>query len=217
MPTEDLAPPSKCLHCESKLVSPIVCTGCQTLYPTPQSADYFDLLGLPRRYAIDEERLASAFRAITRYIHPDRFADQPPEVCALATRLSADVNRAVAVLSDPVQRAAYMLELANGPSAAEMRNVPGNLLAEVMMLREEIDQARSAGDTPALARLRRDVEARRTAIVEQLPDRADSLGTADDEEKKAFRLLLNSIRYHENLLAELTADPLARNPEAQNG
>ena len=217
MANEDSTPPAKCLHCQTQLVSPIFCTGCQTLYPPQQATDYFDLLGLPRQYAIDEARLTSAFRAIARNIHPDRFADQPAEVRALATRISAEVNRAAEILRDPVQRAAYLLEQAHGPSEADTRDVPGNLLAEVMMLREEIETARSENDAQALERVRKTVEARRAETVGRIPAHADRLGTAREEDKKTFRRLLNSIKYFDNLAAELASDPLARPAGTDDG
>jgi molecular chaperone HscB len=210
MATDSSTPPAKCLKCQGRLESPIVCAGCQTLYPPPQTADYFDLLGLPRKYAIDEQQLASAFRAITRYIHPDKHAVQTDEVRALSTRLSAEVNRAASVLRDPVQRAAYMLELCGGPSAVEVRDVPPSFLAEVMELRERIDEARAADNATSMTELRGEIEARRADTMKQIIERADSLAAAYDDERKSYRKLLNSIRYFDNLLAELVADPLAQ-------
>ena len=209
--------PVKCLKCQAELASPIVCTGCRTLYPPPQSADYFDLLGLQRNYVIDESQLTAAVRAISRKIHPDRFADQPPEMRKLATRLSAEVNQAMTVLKDPAQRAAYMLELAGGPSAAEVRDVPGDLLAEVMVLREQIDEAQSSQDAEPVEQMRSSIQARRTQALKQIASRADQLAAHSDEEKKEFRRLLNSLKYFDNLLEQLAADPLAQASGADNG
>ncbi|MCH7993122.1 MAG: DnaJ domain-containing protein [Planctomycetes bacterium] len=106
-----------------------MCTQCQTLMPVPHEASYFDLLGLQRTFAQDDARLATAFRAISRKIHPDRFAHGTEDTRLLATRLSAAVNHAYEVLKNPVRRAGYLLELAGGPDGSEMRDVPGNLLA----------------------------------------------------------------------------------------
>lgn len=209
--------PVKCLKCQAELASPIVCTGCRTLYPPPQSADYFDLLGLQRNYVIDESQLTAAVRAISRKIHPDYFADQPPEVRKLATRLSAEVNQALSVLKDPVQRAAYMLELAGGPSAAEVRDVPSDLLAEVMVLREQVDEAQSSHDGEPVEQMRSSIQARRAEALEQIASRADQLAAHSDEEKKEFRRLLNSLKYFDNLLEQVAADPLARTSGVDNG
>ena len=217
MAAESTTPPAKCLKCQGHLASPIFCGGCQTLYPPPQSADYFDLLGLRRQYAINEAQLNTAFRTITRYIHPDRFATQNDEVRALATRLSAELNQAVSVLRDPVQRAAYLLELAGGPSAVEVRDVPTALLTEVMTLREGADRARSTGDAETMRRLHTSVHERRGEIMRQITEKAGRLPDCTDDEKNTLRRLLNSVRYFESLLSEFAPDPLATAQRAGNG
>ena len=201
--------PAKCLNCQSALTTPIVCDGCHSLYPPPPWADYFALLGLPRMYAIDQKKLNAAFRAIARGVHPDRFAGAPEEVRSLATRLSAEVNQAFYVLSDPVRRAGYLLEFAGGPSPAEMREVPSELLTEVMMLREQIDEAKMTGDDAALERQREIIAGRRQEMLRQIAALAESIAGLDEPRRRVLRRLLNSIKYFDNLLAELSADPLA--------
>ena len=207
--------PTKCLNCQSALTTPIVCGGCHSLYPRPPWADYFALLGLPRTYAIDEKKLNTSFRAIARGVHPDRFGGEPEEVQTLATRLSAEVNQAFHVLSDPVRRAGYLLELAGGPSPAEMREVPGDFLVDVMMLREEIDQAKTANDNDALQRHRESISARRQETLRQIAALAESSADLDEPRRKVLRQLLNSMKYYDNLLLEVAEDPLSSEHRAQ--
>jgi len=204
MASQDSTLPAKCLKCETDLSSPIVCEGCSTLYPVPKAADYFMLLGVERAFSLDQDKLRASFRALSRNIHPDRFSGQPPEVMAMATRLSAEMNQAYATLEDPARRANYMLELAGGPSAADVRDVPGNLLAEVMMIREEMEEA----DRDDRTRICESLLAQRADVLDQIGSLADQLATADDETKTNFRKLLNSIKYYDNLLNELAEGPL---------
>lgn len=201
--------PATCTHCHAELASPIVCTQCQTLMPVPHEASYFDLLGLQRTFAQDDARLATAFRAISRKIHPDRFAHGTEDTRLLATRLSAAVNHAYEVLKNPVRRAGYLLELAGGPDGSEMRDVPGNLLAEVMIWRESMEEATSAGDRNTLREIQDSVMTCRRQAMDQLKPGADSLDQADEAAKSEFRKLLNSIKYFDNLLDELDVDSLA--------
>ena len=127
----------------------------------------------------------------------------------LATRLSANINQAYTVLKDPIRRAGYMLELAGGPSAAKARDVPGNLLAEVMAMRERIEDAHARQDPAELANVRTTVRARRAETLAIIAQRADQLTDADESEKTEFRRLINSVKYFDNILAEVHADPLA--------
>jgi len=208
--------PVKCLKCHVALRTPIVCEGCHSLYPPPFGSDYFCLLGLARSYAIDEKKLRAAFRAVARSVHPDRFAAASADVRALATRLSAELNQAFDVLSDPVRRADYLLEIAGGPSAAEMREVPGDFLADVMMLREEIDQSKTADDDDALQRHRESISARRQETLRQIAALAESSADLDEPRRRVLRQLLNSMKYYDNLLTELAVDPFVVSARTTN-
>jgi molecular chaperone HscB len=201
MSTTQQTVPSKCLACHADLDTPVVCTGCHTLYPVPQSFDYFDLFRLPHQYRIDVEDLERKFLAISRNIHPDFFGGQSEEMRELSVRLSAELNEALRVLKDPVLRAGYLLENAGGKSAAEDRSVPQNVLTEAMMLREEVEEA--DGEGAALARVREQVTARRSQILERIAELADNLPNRGDDERTELRQLINSVKYYDNLLGEL--------------
>lgn len=204
MATSQQTVPSKCLSCHADLETPIVCAGCQTLYPVPKSVDYFDLFRLPHKYRIDVEELERRFLAISRNIHPDFFGGQSQEMRELAVRLSAEMNEALRVLRDPVLRASYLLENAGGKSAAEDRSVPQTVLTEALMLREEIEDAE--GEDAVLVRTRQRVTARRDQLLEKIGELADDLPGRGDEDKTALRQLINSMKYYDNLLEDL---PLA--------
>ena len=193
--------PSKCLQCDSPLKCPIVCTGCHTLYPLPETVDYFDLFRLPRRYRIDVEELEGKFLSISRNIHPDYFGGESEEMRRLAVRLSAELNEAVRVLKDPVLRAGYLLEQAGGRSAAADRSVPQSVLAEVMMFREQVEEA--DGNETVIGPVRRQVEQRRRQTLEQIADVADHLDAVGEDDRGKLRQLINSVKYYDKLLAEL--------------
>jgi hypothetical protein len=78
-----------------------------------------------------------------------------------------------------------------------------------MVLREKIEQAQGSSDESALEAQRDAIAARRDETMRKIAARGDGLAEASGEEKKAFRQLLNSIRYFDNLLGELAGDPLA--------
>ena len=207
------AHPLKCLECKASLVSPMVCDGCETLCTCVQSTDYFELLGLDCHYHLDEQKLACAFRALVRNIHPDRFGGQPAEVRAFAVRMCSELNEAHRVLADPTLRASYMLELVGGPSATQIRGAPGNLLAEVVMIREKIDHARASGDTATLGQLHAMLTTRREDTLAQIAAAVDQLETADDDDRARLRKSLNSVGYCDRLLGELAMDPPLSPPE----
>ena len=191
--------PQKCLACNVELTSPIVCQGCHKLYPMPQSVDYFGLLGLQRCYDIDPQTLGARFVALSRHVHPDFFTSAGEEMGHLSTRLSAELNEAIKVLQDPVLRAGYLLETSGGTSAAEDRSVPAEILREAMTLREKIQEARDAGDDTALQALRKQVDEKRSQLLESIAALARKLPTASDEEKSMLRQTINSVKYYNNM------------------
>jgi len=192
--------PSKCATCDMLAHAPLVCPECHELLGHVQGADYFELLGLPRSYRIDESALSSRYRAVSRNIHPDRFAGADDEMQSIALRLSAAVNRAYEVLRDPLLRAEYLLESTGGASAAKDKSVPGDLLTRVMMTREEMEDARAGGDEAKVERIRREVADDKARVEGRIAMLCDQLSSGDEGVKKQLRAELNAVKYLNNLL-----------------
>lgn len=201
MSATDQTVPSKCLACHADLETPVVCAECHTLYPVPQAFDYFDLLKIPRRYHLDLDELDRKFLSMSRSIHPDFFSGRSEQMRSLSVRLSAELNEACRVLRDPILRAGYLLETAGGASAAEDRSVPQSVLTEVMMLREEIEEA--DGDPGALAAVNDQVAARGSETLEKIAELADDIGQRSADDKTRLRLLINAVKYYDKLSEEL--------------
>jgi len=138
--------PQRCRTCNHVLTSPAVCMDCHQLYDEAASADHFHLLGLSRRYEIDEAELERRFLELSRALHPDYFAAHGENVLMVSMQLTSKLNEAYRVLKDPLQRAGYLLELFGGPTAAADKSVPEGLLPEMMLLREQLEEARLRGD-----------------------------------------------------------------------
>ena len=58
------------------------------------SQNYFALFGLPQRYRFDPEKLDTAYRALQRVVHPDRYAAAGDAERRVALQSSARVNEA---------------------------------------------------------------------------------------------------------------------------
>lgn len=195
--------PAKCSSCQRPLDSPVCCNNCHTLYPVDTAEDHFRLFGLPRQYPLDPADLHRRFLAISRNIHPDLFGTQAPEMRNLALRLSAQINEAYETLKDPILRAEYLLESSGGRSSAVDKSAPGELLAEVMMLREEIEEARARGDAEALDSIRVRIDARRKNVHATVTGLAARLGESSEDVRTDLRRQLNAMKYLNNLLTEL--------------
>jgi molecular chaperone HscB len=178
--------------------SPIFCAACVHLYPA-DDFDFFELFGLPRTYDLDAAELRRAYLNLARSIHPDRIASASPEAARMSMRLSAQLNQAFEVLSDPVRRAEYLLELAGGRSAAEDKSVPPHVLEESLELREALEEARAAADEPSLLALRSAIERRHAEHLSRVQELARAMPNGETE-RTALRAELNALRYYQRML-----------------
>jgi molecular chaperone HscB len=186
--------------------SPIACASCGALGQQPADTfDCFELFGLDRNYEVDLEALHRKYLALSRVIHPDIAGGEASDQRKQALNLSAELNRAYETLRDPVARAAYMLTLAGGPSASEMKNVPQSLLGEVLVLRESIEEARESGDAATLRWLRDEIDDKRQATLDRITELARGLECWNAEVRRQLREQLNIVKYYNSLLDQIPA------------
>lgn len=118
--------------------------------------DFFSLFGLPRQQGLDVDRLELLYRDIQAKVHPDKHAHLSDRDKRLAMQWSTHVNEAYQTLKDPLQRARYLLQLADHDVRLETNTaMPVEFLIEQMELREAVAEAKEAGDADTLDRLHR--------------------------------------------------------------
>ncbi|MBU6409981.1 MAG: DnaJ domain-containing protein [Verrucomicrobia bacterium] len=87
-------------------------------------ADYFVLLGVPRRPWLEPELLKKKMTALAGQMHPDKVANG--DKAAATTRFS-ELNAALQCLMDPKSRLRHLIELESGSRPAEIQQVPAAL------------------------------------------------------------------------------------------
>lgn len=165
--------------------------------------NYFELFGLEPTYEIDEASLHRKYLSLTRSIHPDVAGRQSEEDRQQSLSLSSELNRAYDTLRDPVARAEYLLSHVGEAAMRDKRSVPPETLGEIMMFREEIEEAQTAGDSAGLQTLRRQVIERQQSLKQTIDALARSLPDSDAGTQKELREQLNVIKYWSNLLDRL--------------
>jgi molecular chaperone HscB len=120
---------------------------------------YFGIFSLSPKLAIDLPALEKSFYAMSRRLHPDRFAAKPAVEQAAALRESSRLNDAYRILKDPIARTEYLLKLegieleeqskaateaARATGTAKKQVVPEDLLEEAFELNMQVEEMRLA-------------------------------------------------------------------------
>lgn len=182
------------------MVSPLFCDSCHTLH-SGVGFNHFQVLGLEPTYDLDAAELRRLYLQRSREIHPDHHGETA-ENAGVSVHSSARLNEAFRVLRDPFSRAEYLLEMHGGKSSAEDKGVPQEILTQTLMLREEIEEARQAGDEAALDAIRQQTRQQHDAAQHEVAEMARRL-PGDEEVRTALRQKLNTIKYYQKLLESL--------------
>ena len=160
--------------------------------------DPFALLGLAPAYEVDLAALERAFFERSKLAHPDRVASAPAaERIAALTRARA-LNDAYQLVKKPVARAEYLLAQA-GVTIGDNERLDPTFLMEILDLREELAEARAAGQTAKVEQLAGVMKARRKTALDALP----ALFAGHDFATIKDRLIL--LRYVDRYLEECDA------------
>lgn len=201
--------PAKCKHCEKPMSTPVVCDFCSALNPVPTMTDHFSLLGLPRQFDLDQEQLRDKFLALNRHAHPDFHGGESADVQGLSLRISSAVNDAYRVLRDDATRAAYLLELLGGKSSASDKSVPDGFLPTMMMMQEELADAKAAANTAELGRIRQVLQTQHDGLMKRIAklfqDHQDAVAcnAVVTDTLDEIRKQLNAVSYVRKLLSQV--------------
>ncbi|HEX3765123.1 MAG TPA: Fe-S protein assembly co-chaperone HscB [Kofleriaceae bacterium] len=164
----------------------------------PSGDDPFALLGLPAAYDVDAAALERAFFERSKAAHPDRVAGASAAERVAALSRSRALNDAYQLIKKPVSRAEYLLARA-GVTIGDNERLEPAFLMEILELREELAEARAAGDLARVEQQQRAMQARRAEALDALP----GLFAAQDLVAIKHRLIV--LRYIHRYLEECDA------------
>lgn len=148
------------------------CGRCRSVQPVDDSVDYFQIFGLERVYDIRVDNLEGKYKDWQKKLHPDLVHSKSEKEKAFAAEQSARVIDAFHTLSKPLSRALYLLQL-EGVHVDEEKTVEDpDLLAEMMEIREEVEEANSSEALNQIqAKIQRKLEACSNSFLEAFKKR----------------------------------------------
>jgi molecular chaperone HscB len=174
---------------------------------------YFELLGLPPRFALDAADLERRYLERSRAIHPDFHQTASGSQQRVSMEMSAALNDAYRTLSRPLLRAEYLLAIEGGPSASERKEMTPAFLEEMLDLRMEIEELRGQRrDSAGTVAMEQQLGKRLDGMIDQvgrLFGRLENLPRGAAERAGALlqvRQQLNCAKYIQGLIRDLRAD-----------
>jgi molecular chaperone HscB len=191
-----------------------LCPSCGKVQPPPPAGaakDKFATLGLTRSYDVEESALEERYRALSRKLHPDRFARAPPKERRFSLEQTTLLNDAYRTLKDPARRAEHLLELRGVKALGEPRvpgqasaspQLPHEFLEEALEDREKLLEAKMEGGSDAVAALAAGVREKRDAAMAEIATLLRQPGVPDAQLARTAELLAR-LRYYARYLDEV--------------
>ena len=163
--------------------------------------DPFDTLGLSPAFDIDERHVEQRYRDLSRVLHPDRHVGKSPAERRIALGKAVEVNEAIRVVRDPIERATALLSRLRGSRdhAAEPKADPA-LLLQMMEAREALAEAKAVRDPARIRELAAAIEHKRQTALSEL-----SRAFLSPDPERTVLPLLGELRYYRRFLDEVGA------------
>jgi molecular chaperone HscB len=172
----------------------------------PQTQDFFALLALPRRFALDAQAIERNYLARSREVHPDFHQLGSGIEQRASLELTAALNEAYNTLREPFRRAEYLLTLEGGPSASEHKEMSPDFLDEMLELRMAIEELHESSppESPAFVQMEESLKQRREGLLREIADCfAAYESTADRGQLLRVRQALNAAKFIQGLIRDL--------------
>ncbi|WP_420554363.1 Fe-S protein assembly co-chaperone HscB [Neptuniibacter marinus] len=133
------------------------------------SKNFFEFIGLPVSFDIDQSELADRSRELQKKLHPDRYAHLSDREQRMSVQYMSFLNEGVATLRSPLLRAQYLLLLQGIDTESESSTpIAPMFLMQQMELRERLEEIPDQDDPYAeLENLLAEVEGMLKALREQ--------------------------------------------------
>jgi len=167
---------SSCWNCHLESFDPNFCSHCGKIQPLIEDTDYFEFLGFKELLNVNRDELEKKFYNLSKKFHPDFYQNGTEKEREYSLDKASYLNRAYSTLKDPFSRAKYMLELLWGDRAEkERKNIPPELLMEIMDLHEMIDAMTHDPDPVSrretgkeITRIRKELASKSSALENEL-------------------------------------------------
>jgi molecular chaperone HscB len=170
---------------------------------TNSSQSYFEFYDLPLSFHVDETRLKKKFYALSKEYHPDFHANEPQEKQDEILELSTLNNKAYKVLSDPLKRIEYILELHDMLAEGDKYTLPQDFLMDMMDVNEALMDMEFDPDPGRLMSITAEVDQLEASLFDELKLLTDEFDSKTNPDPNSILLKIKDIWYRQKYLMRI--------------
>lgn len=165
--------------------------------------NYFEWYELPVAFRLDEVALKRKFYERSKQYHPDFYINEPAEKQQEMLEQSTLNNKAFQVLSDPLKRIAYILQLKGMLEDEGQFQLPRDFLLEMMEVNETLMDLEFEPDPVVLERITVQVGEMERDLFDELQQTTDSFDAANTEAQQSLLIQIKDIWYRQKYLLRI--------------
>lgn len=170
---------------------------------SPDPNNYFHFYGLPVSFQVDEAQLKKKFYALSKEYHPDFHANELQEKQDEILELSTLNNIAYKVLSDPLKRIEYILELHDMLAEGDKYTLPQDFLMDMMDVNEALMDMELDPDPSRLMTISSEVDQLEASLFDELKQRTEEFDAKTCPDSNSILLKIKEIWYREKYLMRI--------------
>lgn len=165
--------------------------------------NYFDFYEIPISFLPDEEEIKKKFYENSKKYHPDFYINENAEKQNEILNLATFNTNAFNVLSSLDKRIEYILQLYQLIHDSEKYTLPQDFLMEMMIINEEVMEAKSDADKEKMHKIRSEVAIIETQLNEELLHALKEFDGKKEEFRHEELLKIKDIYYRKKYLLRI--------------
>ncbi|MES2874603.1 MAG: Fe-S protein assembly co-chaperone HscB [Bacteroidota bacterium] len=164
---------------------------------------YFEFYNLPLSFKVDEALLKKKFYALSREYHPDFYANESQEKQDEILELSTLNNKAYKVLSDPIKRIEYILEIHGMLAEGDKYILPQDFLMDMMDVNEALMDMEFDPDAGRLLTISSEIDELEASLFDELKLLTEEFDAKTHPDPNSILLRIKDIWYREKYLQRI--------------
>jgi molecular chaperone HscB len=164
---------------------------------------YFELYDIPVSFTVNEGEVKRRFYELSKRYHPDFYINESQQKQDEILQLSTLNNKAYHVLSHPLRRIEYVLELHNLITEGDKYQLPQDFLMEMMDINEALMEMEFESDTSCYENIKVQVDAIEAGLFDELYGYTTAYDTQPDVNKEDILLKIRDIWYRQKYLLRI--------------